>query len=128
MSVASDLLGELVGGGELTGEDVPIHQVDEHVPALHHVAVDLSEQPLRPGHPATADRRLPAGEQHQGQPECAAHRGKGVTGVEVELVGALQCLHAVVALAEQIRRGGEPDEVLGGELIWGGVGQPVVGR
>jgi hypothetical protein len=97
-------------------------------PRSHHVAVDLGEQPLRPGHPAAADRRLPAGEQHQGQPERAAHRGERVTSVEVELVGALQRLHAVVALAEQIRRGGEPDEVVCGELICGGAGQPVVGR
>jgi len=127
-SVVSDLFGDLAGGVELAGEDVPVHQVNEHISALDNVAVDLGEQPLRAGHPAAADRRLAAGEQHQGQPEPAAHRGERVTGVEVELVGALQCLHTIVAPAEQVRRGGKLVEVVGREHVRGGIGQPVVGR
>ena len=120
--------GELVGGVEVAGGDVPVHHVDEQVPALDHVAVELVEQPLRPGDPAAADRRLAAGEQHRGEPERAAHRGRYVTGVEVELVGALQSLHAVVAPAERGRPRWRAGRSRSGELVRGGDGQPVVGR
>ena len=90
-----------VRGIELAGEDVPVHQVDEHISALDDVAVDLGEQPLRPGHPAAADAVSPLVSSTRASQNAHAHRGKRVTGVEVELVGALQRLDAIVAPAER---------------------------
>ncbi len=102
--------------------------MDEHVSTLDHIAVDLGEQALRPAEPPSADRRLSAGHQHVRQPERRPHGLKDRAGVKMHLVRALQRLHAVVAPADEIGGGGEPGEILGGQLVPRRVRQPIVGR
>ena len=115
--------------GELPGEDVPEHQVDQQVAALDDVSLDLVQQPLAPAHPAAADGGLAAG--HAGpSPSQNAERAaaSGSILVEVGLVGALQRLDAVVVATEEVRRGREPREVVGVQRRFVSLGERVVRR
>jgi hypothetical protein len=67
---------------------------------------------LGAGHPAAADRRFARVQQNQRQPERTPHRRECVVGVQMDLVGTLQRLNAVVLPTGQIRRRRDAREIV----------------
>lgn len=126
--VLDDVERQPVGGVVVTGEEAPQHRVHEQVATLDDVPGNVVEQALTAAHPATGDRRFTTHQQDHGEPEPAAHGPGGVSRVHMSLVGPLHRLDAVVRPADQVGRGGELGEVVGGQHGVVRFGQGVVGR
>ena len=103
------------GVRELTDGEMAVHLAQVDVAALGGVLTELVEQPLGPGRPAGAHGRLAGGRVQHRQLAGTAGGGPGVSGVEMQPVGALQGVGGVVATVEELGGGGHRDQVVGAQ-------------
>jgi hypothetical protein len=73
------------------------------------------QQPPGPCYPTTPLGRFPFVEQDESHPEEASHRTSILPTVEMELMGSLQCLVALVDPTQEIRSGRQELEIVGSE-------------
>ena len=78
---------------------------------------DALEDPSRAGEPAAGGSHVAAGEHPESEPERAAGGWRRVAPRQVLLVSPRPQVRAVGVLSDQVRRHGEPIEVLGLEVV-----------
>ena len=75
----------------------------------------MLQEPVGPSQPTTGLRQLPPATQMERQPERAPRGPPGLTGLSMQLVGALQRPQAILHVAQEIRRGPQQLQILRGQ-------------
>ena len=84
----------------------------EQIPLLHTVQVSFVQQATGPGDPAATAGRLAPAEEAEGQPERAPDRSLHAAPAQPLVMGARPGIGAVVVPPDQVRRRGQPLQVL----------------
>jgi hypothetical protein len=99
--------GLVVAGGHLLQPDG-----DQQVSALDAVPLLALEQPLRATEPAACAGHLASEEQVVADPERTPRGARGIAGVRVQVMRALQAAQVVVVAAQHVGRSREQLQVL----------------
>ena len=87
------------------------HQRDPQIPVLDAVAPGALQQPLCARKPSPRAAHVSLQREVEIHPERAAHGAKWLTGVEMQLIGALQGAQVLLVAPEHVRRRGQPLKV-----------------
>ena len=85
---------------------------DQEVAALDAVTTDLVEQPVAPAEPAGRPGALAAHEQVVPDPPGAARCARDLAGIQVTVMGALECADILVVTTEHVGRSGQQLQIL----------------
>jgi hypothetical protein len=106
----------VVGGVEgriVTRPHAPERLEHEQVPALHAVVPAIVQQPLAPGQPAAALRRLALDQRGEAEPERAPRRPRGCAASQERVVRPRPGVGALGVAADQVRGDRKALEVFG---------------
>ena len=96
----------------VTGHHMLKGDRDQHVPALGALLLLVLQQAVGAGKPATGLRKLLLVDQVEPEPERAPRGPPRIAALGMDLLGALQRLHALLDTAEEIRRGRQQLQIL----------------
>ncbi len=110
-----DRCGLLRGRVRLAGVRAQQDGGDEQVAPLHAVAPLAVEQPVAAAEPAGGAAHLAPRQEVDADPERAAHGGRDLAVLQVEVVGASERRPERLVAAEHVVGGGQPLEILGAQ-------------
>ncbi len=102
----------LAGGHGIAREQVLKREGHEEIPALHAVVLTVVEEPLTPGDPAAAARRLSFDQQVEGQPERAAGGARRVASLQEPVMRPGVGIGAVGVPADEVSGHRKPFQVV----------------